>query len=61
MLWSDNPGKKPWSQVLNDAILELKGGLPVLLAFASPGGMKFSPSPCQHHKVTGHVKENLPS
>jgi hypothetical protein len=40
---SENEGRNPWSQALKEAVLELKGGVPVLLAFARPGGIKFSP------------------
>jgi hypothetical protein len=38
-----NRGKKPPSHTLNDAIDELKGGVPELVSLFSPGGMKFSP------------------
>jgi hypothetical protein len=43
MLRSEKPGRNPRSQLLKDAVLELNGGVPVLLMFPSPGGMKFSP------------------
>jgi hypothetical protein len=43
MLRSENPGRKPRSQVEKDAMLELKGGEPLERVFWKPKGMKFSP------------------
>ena len=43
MFRSENPGRNPVSQPSKEAILELNGGMPVLLISANPGGMKFSP------------------
>jgi hypothetical protein len=43
MLRSEKPGRKPRSQVLKDAALELNGGEPLEMGVWKPGGMKFSP------------------
>jgi len=43
MLRGENPGRKPSSHPLKDAMLELKAGTPVFSARSRPGGRKFSP------------------
>ena len=43
ILCLENRGKKPPSHTLNDAVDELKGGVPELASLFNPGGMKFSP------------------
>lgn len=42
-LFLENRGRNPPSQLLNDAVDELKGGVPEFVALFSPGGRKFSP------------------
>lgn len=44
MFRSENEGRKPRNHVLKEAVLELKGGEPLLVGFCRPGGMKFSPT-----------------
>lgn len=41
---AERPGRNPASQPSKLAMLELKGGEPVLVASARPGGIKFWPS-----------------
>jgi hypothetical protein len=43
MFQSEKPRRNPRTQLLNEVMVELSGGLPALFTFANPGGIKISP------------------